>query len=576
MKRLPARSLSFAPILATVLATTLSAPAFAQSIDYGDVAQGGDSYGSDNSGQSGGNSRNRRKPAGRYKDIEPYIEVAQVVKAEHSPRDEVLTYSRVAVGIDGILTNRNSGGAVSLRYERDFSWQKSEGDEDYVSGLANGYVELAPGVRIQAGGLAARYTIDNAGRVIDGDLAVRDTVSQIYSVYAGPSITTYAGDAEIKASYRAGYSKADTNDAFRVDDEGQPFDTFDESVIHAADVSIGVKPGTVLPVGVGAAGSLYREDLSDLDQRVEDMQARATVTVPVAHSVALTGAVGYESVEISSRDALRDEEGEPITGSNGNYVTDKSTPRQLAYDVDGLIWDVGVMWRPSSRTALTANVGRRYGSTSYTGTLSYSPDRRSALAVAVYDNVAGFGGQVNQVLADLPTDFTAIRNPVNGNIGGCVASLESGNCLGGSLGSLRSATFRARGVAASYTRKMGRLKAGIGGGYDRRKFIAADGTVLADANGLVDEKYWLTGYLDAELGASAGLSTYLYANWIESGGSFGGDESEMGASAGYYRRLTNHLTARAAVAVDGYSFSDDPLVDDLWTTSALVGVKYIF
>ncbi len=573
MKRLPVTLLS----LATIAGVSLPVQAHAQSIDYGDVSQSSGSQDDGLSGPSGGgSSRNGRRPAAHYKDIEPYIEVAQVVKGELSPRDEVLTYSRVAVGIDGIVSSRNSGGAVSLRYERDFSWQKSEGDEDYVSGLANGYVTIAPGVRLQAGGLAARYTVDDGGRVVDGALAVRDTVSQIYSVYAGPSVSAYAGDVEIKANYRAGYSKVETNDAFRLDADDQPFDTFDDSVVHAADASAALKPGTVLPVGVGVAGSIYREDLSDLDQRVEDMQARATVTVPVAHSLAVTGAVGYEKVEISSRDALRDADGEPVRRADGDYVTDKSSPRKLAYDVDGLIWDVGVMWRPSARTSLTASVGRRYGSTSYTGTLSYAPNRRSALAIAVYDNVAGFGGQVNQVLADMPTDFSAIRNPVNGNIGGCVSSLEAGNCLAGSLGSLRSATFRARGVAASYTRKMGHLKAGIGGGYDRRKFIAADGTVLADDNGLIDEKFWLSAYLDADLGRNAGFATYLYANWIESGGSFGGDENELGASAAYYRKLTDHFTAKAAVAIDGYSYSGDPLLDDIWVTSALVGVKYSF
>ncbi|MFD2578552.1 hypothetical protein ACFSTD_08010 [Novosphingobium colocasiae] len=64
----------------------------------------------------------------------------------------------------------------------------------------------------------------------------------------------------------------------------------------------------------------------------------------------------------------------------------------LAYDVSGLTWEVGVMWRPSARTALSAYVGKRYGSTSYGGTFSYAPNDRSALSVAVYDNIAGFGG----------------------------------------------------------------------------------------------------------------------------------------------------------------------------------------
>ncbi len=487
MARLHTKLVSFSAAAALALPGT----AWAQLIDYGDVSQGGESTSSGSSEPSSKRSRGGdRKRAARVRDIEPYIEVAQVVKAELSPRDEVLTYTRVAAGVDGLITNRNSGAAVSLRYERDFSWQSSRGDEDYVSGIANGYATVAPGVQIRAGGLAARFGVDDEGKAIDGAVALQDSVAQVYSVYAGPSIQTRAGDVDISAQYRAGYTKVENSDAFRVDDDGQAVDIFDESVVHVAEVSAGVKPDTVLPVGVGVGGSYYREDLSELDQRVEDMEAHALVTVPVAPSLAVTGSVGYEKVEISSRDAVRDAEGQPVTDAGGQYVTDKSSPRILAYDVDGLTWDVGVMWRPSRRTSLSAHVGRRYGSTTFDAVLTYAPSPRSAFAAVIYDNVSGFGGQLNRALADLPTDFTAIRNPITGDVSGCVSSLESGSCLNGAIGSVRSSTFRARGGAASYTRKFGRLKAGIGGGYDRRKFIAADGTVLADFDGIIDEKYW--------------------------------------------------------------------------------------
>ena len=84
---------------------------------------------------------------------------------------------------------------------------------------------------------------------------------------------------------------------------------------------------------------------------------------------------------------------------NIEAVTDKSVTRVLAYDTSGLIWDVGLIWRPSRRTAFEAHVGRRYGTTSYYGTFSYAPSDRSSLNVRVYDNVAGFGGQVNRALA---------------------------------------------------------------------------------------------------------------------------------------------------------------------------------
>src|SRR5690606_39092115 len=122
---------------------------------------------------------------------------------------------------------------------------------------------------------------------------------------------------------------------------------------------------------------------------------------------ALVGGVGYEDVEVSSRDAVRDADGIPIVGSDGRFVTDDSVPRRIAYEASGLIWDVGVMWRPSTRTALEAHVGRRYDSTTYYGTFAWAPNSRSSVNVAVYDTISGFGGLLNTALASLPTQFTA-------------------------------------------------------------------------------------------------------------------------------------------------------------------------
>ena len=175
---------------------------------------------------------------------------------------------------------------------------------------------------------------------------------------------------------------------------------------------------------------------------------------------------------------------------------------------------------------------------------------------------------------DLPAEFTVNRNPFSGDISGCVASLDQGNCLNGAVGSVQSATFRARGIAASYSRKFGRMSAGIGAGYDRRKFIAAPGTVLGAANGLVDENIWLAAYLNGQIDRNSSYSVNAYANWFQSGASSDGDASALGASLAYYRNLTDRLSATAAVGIDGINRSD-PL-EDQWSASALVGLRYNF
>lgn len=572
MSRLHARL----AILTALIACALPLAAAAQSIPYGDVSGDGaasETGSTKDDGKAPPSSRSKRGSGGKVATIEPYIEAGQVVTAELSPGNDVLTYSMLAAGVDAGISGRNNAGSLSLRYERRFGWGDAE-DGDTVSGVARGYTTLAPGVQVEAGALAARTRVEDNGALVLGPLRDDDAVTQVYSLYAGPSISTHAGDVAVTANYRIGYTKVEHPDAIIATPGAPPIDVFDESTVHVANVHAGVKPHDVLPVGVGVGASYQREDISNFDQRVEDFAARADITVPVTQSLALVGGVGYEHVEISSRDALRDANGAPVIGPGGQFITDKSGPRIIAYDVDGLIWDAGVIWRPSRRTALEAHVGRRYGSTSVYGSFAYTPNGRSSFNVSVYDNVAGFGGQVNRALADLPAEFSAVRNPLTGDIGGCVEALEQGNCLAGVLGSVRSATFRARGVMATYALEIGRLGAGIGAGYDRRKFIAAPGTVLASANGVVDENYWLAAYLNGRIDQRSSFSTNFYANWFQTASGLGGDTSALGATVAYYRHLTDHLSATAAMGLDGVN-RDDPF-EDFWNASALLGVRYSF
>lgn len=558
--------------LATLAAClALAAPAAAQTIPYGnpDRPEAGE-----DGADAASEQRAPRAPRVNRIEVSPYIEAAQVVTAELSPGDEVVTYSVIAAGVDLALRGRNNEAAVSLRYERRIGYGKSR-DGDTISGLARAATTVVPGaLRLEAGALAARSRVEGNGAAVLSPLTQGDAVTQTYAVYAGPSLATRVGDVQVTGNYRLGYTRVESPDAIVTPAGAPPVDVFDDSVTHSATLRAGTRAGEGLPVGIGVGGGFYQEDISNLDQRVRNLHARADVTIPVSLDVALVAGVGWEDVEVSSRDVLRDADGDPVIGADGRYVTDKTAPRVLAYDVEGLIWDAGVIWRPSRRTALEAYVGRRYGTTSYHGTFAYAPNDRSALNVSVYDNISGFGGQVNRALAELPTDFEAIRNPLTGDTTGCVSSLENGGCLAGVLGSVRSSTFRARGVAASYARRMGRsLATGISAGYDRRRYIAAPGAVLAIANGVVDENWWLAGYVTGRIDPRSGFTVNGYVNWFESGFALAGDGRAMGATASYNRNLTNKLSATMALGLDGISRE---LLDDIWTASALVGVRYTF
>ncbi len=566
-------ALSAGAFLALVMTLGTGSAAHAQTLPYAGMTGAQSSASSSDSKTAGDEiSAPRHVRTPRVK-LAPYLEAAQVVFTELAPGNDTVTYSSLAAGVDASVRGRNNEGALSLRYERRFAWGDHGGSGDSITGVARGSAAIVPRtLTFEAGALAARSRVESNGAAILGPLALGDAVTQIYSVYAGPSLTTHVGDVAVNGSYRAGYTRVKSPKAVLAPTL-TAVDVFDHSTVHSATLQAATRAGELLPIGVALGVGYNREDISNLDQRVSDFAARADVTLPVTADLAVVGGVGYENVEISSRDALRDALGNRVVGSDGRYVTDKTAPRVLAYDVSGLLFDAGVIWRPSRRTALEAHVGRRYGSTSVNASFAYAPDTRSSFNVSVYDNVSGFGSQVNRALADLPTQFEAARNPLNGDLTGCVVALSKGNCLSGALGSVRSATFRARGVAASYGVDLGRIQAGVGAGYDRRKFIAAAGTVLAVANGVVDSNTWVAAYLNGRIDRQSSFSTNAHLNWFQSGFTSAGETTAFGASAAYNRLLGNRISATAAVGLDGTSRDALP---DFWSASALVGVRYSF
>ena len=554
-----ARSLTWA-LLTTALAVVTASPTLAQD-------QGQD-QGPDQGQVSSGEPTSQR--ANRV--VQPYIEVSQIISAELTPGDEVLTFTQLVAGVDINVQGRNSGAAVSLRYERNIAYGDDSVDSDTLSGIARGTLAVIPNtLNFEVGGLASRTQVDGSGGTTANPLVSQDAESRFYSAYAGPSLTTRVGAVDLSGLARAGYNRFET-DAALVNAQGDVVDVFDDSMTYLGQLRAGVRPGDLLPVGLAVTAGGFQEDISNLDQRVRDLYVRGDVTVPVSPTLALVGGVGYEDVEISSRDALRDANGVPVVGSDGRFVTDSASPRRIAFDVDGLLWDVGVMWRPSSRTNLAASVGRRYDSTTYYGTFTYVPNQRSAFALSVYDGVSGFGGSLNNSLAGLSSDFEAIRNPVTGDFGGLVTGSEGQSIIGG-LGSARSAAFRGRGVRASYQRTMGRTTAALGAGYDRRTFIAAQGTVLAAVDGLTDESYYVIGGLSRQVGQNANITTNAYVNWFDAAGS-NGNVTALGGSAAYNQSITQRLTGRAAIAVD--YINSDFTAEDVAFATALIGLRYNF
>ncbi len=550
--------------LALFAATTLGAALFHGAPLHAQSYEGADAGESESEGVSYGGGRTS---------IDPYIEANSLASWQISPGSDVVTYTQLAAGVDASIVGRNNGGSVSLRYERNFAHQSEGADSDTITGVARGYASIVPRVlTVEAGALASSTRVDAQGRSVINPIVDDNLTTQTYSAYAGPTLQTRAGDVDVSANYRIGYTRVDGPDF--VTTTGTTADLFDESITHSANLRAGTRPGEPLPVGIGVGAGYYQEDVSNLDQRVRDAYVRGDVTVPLSPTLAVVAGAGVEDVEVSSRDAVRDADGNPVIGTEGRYVTDSASPRIIAYEASGLIWDVGVVWSPSSRTQLEAHFGHRYDSETFYGNFSWKPSSRSNLSIGVYDGIQGFGGRLNNALAALPTDFTVTRDPVTGELTGCVNTLDGSGCLDGLLGSVRSSVFRGRGVVASYSRRIGRMTAQIGAGYDRRKFIGAPGTVLALADGIVDESYYVAAGVGGPVGPRGAFSVNTYASWFDSGTAGAGNVSAIGGSASYSEEVFRNLSARAAVAI---SMLDSDLAPDNFTTaSALLGLRYDF
>jgi hypothetical protein len=502
--------------------------------------------------EEGGRSSGRRvAPRARVSDISPYLEVDQTAIWDlKGGNGDMLTYTTVAVGVSGSVQTQSVAIGADVRYAHQFGWDSNATDQDILSGIVNGRFEVVRNVlSLEAGALATRVRSDFKGAT--NALAGASSTDKVYSAYIGPNFVAPIGDLTVTGAYRLGYNRVDQGNGAAVALGLPVTGTFEESWLHNASASVGMQPGA-LPFGWSVGVGYVRESASQLDQRYEQKFARADVTFPVGPTVALVGGVGYEDIEISNRDALRDANGVPVRDSSGRFVTDANSPRRLSYDDDGLIWDAGVMWRPSPRLQAEARVGHRYGSMTYTGSLSWAASRRTSVSVALFDSIDSFGRALNGSLANLGPEFSIMRNPFSGDIGGCAFNngQSGGACFNDTLTGIATANYRNRGIVAQIARQGDPWGMTLAAGYVRRKFIADSQSVLAGANGLVDQNYFVSFGVQRAIDAVSAFDAQTYFNYFDSGISGVGDVTNMGANASYRRTIWRRLQASAAIGVD--------------------------
>lgn len=547
--------------LAAALALALgAAPALAQT-----PPPAGASYGPPPAAQETPAPAPERRARSQRASIRPYLEIAQVVSADLDGGD-TLTYTSVAAGVDGQVVTRRVSVAMSYRYQRNIEWEGEVGDTDIHSGVAVASVQVVPGVlNFDAGALATRT--GGEGRVFG--VTDRDASVEVYSAYAGPTLSTHVGPAALNAAYRLGYVAIDDDSPV-----AGPREDLDSATSHSATASIGMAPGR-LPVGWTVGAGYARSDSSgEFDHEFEGAYVRGDVVVPVSPTLAVTAGVGYEDLEASQLDIARDAGGAPVIGPDGLPVADPSR-RVLTYDLDGIIYDAGIIWRPSARTELQARAGHRYGGTTFVGSLSHQFSPHSGMTAVVYDSVETFGSLIVNDISGLPTNFNADRNPLTGELGGCVFGADpgSGLCLDRTLQSIRGATFRLRGASLVFSGERGLWSWGAGAGYAHRRYRRPDDPAFDLFGGSSDESFSLYAGLSRRLSRTSQLDLNAYASWFDSDLAGFDTVFGTGASASYSRSfLLERLRLLGAV---GLFHSDDGNADST-VASGLLGLRYDF
>ncbi len=503
------------------------------------------------------------------KSVVPYVEAGQVLTTDGN---DTVTYTSVAVGVDASVQTHRVSVQASYRYEHRFDWDG--GSEGVHSGLAQAAVRITPALQFEAGALATRARADIRGDAFGLGLN-GGNVTSIYSVYAGPTFATRYDGITINAAYRFGYTKVEAPGFTGVPAGQQRLDYYDSSTNHMAVLSVGTAAGEYLPVGLTASGAWSREEMSQLDQRYDGKYVRLDAVLPVTPVLALVAGVGAEDIQISSRDALLDGAGDPVTDGNGRFVTDPASPRRIAYDTDGLFWDAGVIWRPSRRTTLEARIGRRYDSMTYIGSFSYQINQGSGLQIGVYDQVDSVGRGLSRTLAELPGQFNTRPDPFGDQFGGCVFGRtgdNSGGCLTPVLGALTTAQFRARGVDAVYAMNLGRTTIGLGGGYVHREFLTPGASPAMNLSGTIDQIWYAQAFATRELSPRSSVTGNLFFNHYDSGLNAAPDVTGGGAT-GTYSYSFGRLGASASLGV--YAFDQGGIQTD-WSAQAMVGARYSF
>lgn len=515
-----------------------------------------------------GTARAERPELGAFLDVE------QISEAHFSGFGDDVTYTQVAGNLVGQVKNRRivATGSYRLSYRIPVAGEIGKSlTQDGVMRIDANVIE--EWLTIQSGAIVTRSRVDPSGAAPQTNSANSSNLTQTYSAFFQPAFSHRFGDLATAATFRHAYTKNE-NSSGAATLTGPPTDRFDASTNQEATVSLGMAQ-SALPFDWQLSAAYRRENATNLAKHTRAANLIGEIKIPVGPEIALVTSAGYERTRISEREALINPlTGLPVVTSAGKFIVDPASPRTITYDVDGLIADAGVIWRPSRRARFEMRGGYRYGGASVTGLVEIQPNERTSMTLAITDRIESFGEGVSAGLAGSGPNLDLDMLDPNSSFQDCLFGKATGasRCIGGALGQASSKSYRERAVNFVFSRTMRRSSFAASFGYSRRTYID-DPTSPVSLSGVVDQSIFGNLTVGARLTRTSGVSFSFNGNLFKNGQVGASDVMAGSFTSNYYRSFGRNIQLKANLSVD--ASKQEGATADI-SGRAQVGVQYKF
>jgi uncharacterized protein (PEP-CTERM system associated) len=507
-----------------------------------------------------------------------FMNIQQIVEGQlrGSGTDDV-TYTEVS----GNLLTQVSNRRIVLSATYRLSYRIPEAGKIDENIQHNGVMRLQANVidewlNMESGAIITRSRVDPSGSASQTNAGNQQNLTQTYSAYIQPVLAHQMGDLGVQASYRYAYT---ANDVGKTGDApaGSPLtDRFDSSKGQQATLALAMDQGS-LPFSWKLSGEYRHENTTNLAEHFRAHSVIGEIKLPIGNSrVALVTSGGYERTRTSERSALIDPlTGLPVLGKGGRFVVDPASPRVLTYDMEGLIGDAGIIWRPSQRTRMEARAGYRYGGFSLTGLVEMRPSDRTGLTMIITDRVESFAqGLSNGLASTTPSLDLGLSNDPNSSYQNCLfgKAVGEGRCINGALGQAAASAYRERAANVIFTHRMRQTTLTSAFGYSRRAYIDNPNSPVSLA-GVVDQSFFGNMTVSRRLTRESGISFSFQGNYFMNGQVGAPDAMSGSVNTSYYRSFGRGIQFNATVAIDGSKQENIPA--DV-SGRAQLGLQYRF